>query len=262
MTINRLIGEKIKKLRTMVGYTQLELAKKMGVSRPTISQMENGEKKFTAEELISLSRIFNISVEQLLGLKEMPEVIVVEEKDSEAQKHDFRISVPQKNIEKIKEVLLYILNKVGSKPNIGEGVLYKIFYFIDFDFYEKYEEQLIGATYIKNHYGPTPVEFTKVVESMIHNNEIVKIENKYFNYPQTKYLPLRKPDLTKLKAHELEVIEDVINRLADMNAAQISNYSHKDVPWIVTDDGEKIEYETVFYRTPEYSVREYSEDDD
>lgn len=96
----------------------------MGVSRPTISQLENGEKKFTAEELISLSRIFNISVEQLLGLKEMPEVIVLEEKDSEAQKHDFRISVPQKNIEKIKEVLLYILNKVGSKPNIGESVLY------------------------------------------------------------------------------------------------------------------------------------------
>lgn len=82
------------------------------------------------------------------------------------------------------------------------------------------------------------------------------------SFTQTKYLPLRKPDLTKLKAHELEVIDDVINRLADMNAAQISNYSHKDVPWIVTDDGEKIEYETVFYRTPEYSVREYSEDDD
>jgi len=262
MNINRLIGGRIKKLRTMVGYTQLELAEKMGVSRPTISQLENGEKKFTAEELISLSRIFNISVEQLLGLKEMPEVIVLEEKDSEVQKHDFRISVPQKNLEKIKEVLLYILNKVGSKPNIGESVLYKILYFIDFDFYEKYEEQLIGATYIKNHYGPTPVEFAKVVESMINNNEIVKIEDKYFNYPQTKYLPLRKPDLTKLKAHELEVIDDVINRLADMNAAQISNYSHKDVPWIVTDDGEKIEYETVFYRTPEYSVREYSEDDD
>jgi len=29
-------------------------------------------------------------------------------------------------------------------------VLYKILYFIDFDYYEKYEEQLMGALYIKN----------------------------------------------------------------------------------------------------------------
>jgi len=43
-------------------------------------------------------------------------------------------------IEKFKEVLLYILGKVGSKPNIGQTVLYKLLYFIDFNYYEKYEE--------------------------------------------------------------------------------------------------------------------------
>ena len=73
-----------------------------------------------------------------------------------------RISDPQKNLEKFKEVFLYILNKVGSKPNIGETVIYKLLYFIDFNFYEKYEEQLIGAAYLKNRFGPTPVEFKKI----------------------------------------------------------------------------------------------------
>ena len=33
-------------------------------------------------------------------------------------------------------------------------VLYKLLYFIDFDYYEKFEEQLVGATYIKNHLDP------------------------------------------------------------------------------------------------------------
>ena len=61
---------------------------------------------------------------------------------------------------------MYVLSKVGSKPNVGESVLYKLLYFIDFNYYEKYEEQLIGATYIKNHYGPTPIEFVKIVEDM------------------------------------------------------------------------------------------------
>ena len=44
-----------------------------------------------------------------------------------------------------------------------------------------------------------------------------------------------------------------------MNAAVISEYAHRDVPWIVTPDQQQIHYESVFYRTPEYSVREYSE---
>jgi hypothetical protein len=35
----------------------------------------------------------------------------------------------------------------------------------------------------------------------------------------------------------------------------------KDVPWMVTQPKEIIDYETVFYRNPDYSVREYCGDD-
>jgi len=72
---------------------------------------------------------------------------------------------------------------------------------------------------------------------------------------QRKYLPLRAPDLSILKANELKMIDKVLEKLSDMNAAQISEYSHNDVPWLTTDDGEIIEYESVFYRTPAYSMR-------
>lgn len=178
----------------------------------------------------------------------------------ETSKSEIRISVPQKNLSKFKEVLLYVLNKVGSKPNIGETVLYKLLYFIDFDFYEKYEEQLVGASYIKNHYGPTPVEFKEIVNDM-EDKDLVEVQNQYFQYPQRKYLPLRPPDLSLLKAHEVKVIDEILERLSDMNANQISEYSHGDVPWKTTDDGEIIDYESVFYRTVPYSVRKYSEDE-
>jgi transcriptional regulator with XRE-family HTH domain len=232
----------------------------LGASRPTISQIENGERKITADELIKLSEIFNLSIDGLLDLEKQPEVILLENKKEKKIKSQIRISVPQKNLEKFKEVFLYLLNMIGSKPNIGETVIYKLLYFIDFDFYEKYEEQLIGATYIKNHYGPTPIEFKKIIDKMTEDEEIIKVESSYFDYPQTKYLPLRKPDLSKLKANEIELIDDVLNRLSDMNATQISEYSHNDVPWLTTEDGKIIEYESVFYRTPPYSLREYGED--
>jgi Plasmid maintenance system antidote protein len=243
-------------LRTKAGISQQRLAELLAISRPAISQIENGGRKVSADELDRLAKIFNISVNSLLNKERKPEVILKEKAVEKKLRPSIRINVPQNNLEKFKEVLLYILNKVGSKPNIGETVIYKLLYFIDFDFYEKYEEQLIGATYVKNHYGPTPVEFEKIAGKMT-DKEIVRVKSSYFNFPQTKYLPLRKPDLTKLKASEIEVVDNVLDKLSNMNASQISDYSHNDVPWLTTEDGKIIEYESVFYRTAPYSVREY-----
>jgi len=254
------LGKTIKNLREQIGISQQKLADSLGVLRPTISQIENGERKITADELVELSQIFNISIEHLLGFRKEPEVVLLEGGEEKKMEPGIRINVPQKNLRKFREVLLYILNKVGSKPNIGETVVYKLLYFMDFDFYEKYEEQLIGATYIKNNFGPTPVEFKKIVDRMIRDKEIEKVKSDYFTFPQTKYLPLRKPNLTELKASEVQLIDDVLCRLSDMNATQISDYSHNDVPWLTTKNGQRIEYESVFYRTPPYSVREYAED--
>src|SRR3990170_603953 len=260
MSIYEKIGHRIKMLREKTGMSQNMLSQKMDISRPAVSQIESGERKISADELQKLSHVFRVSVDDLLNPVKEPEVHLHKGKEWKTAKPKMRISVPQKNLQKFKEVLLYILNKVGAKENIGETVIYKLLYFIDFDFYEKYEEQLIGATYIKNKYGPTPVEFVKIVERMIKDEEVEKVKSEYFKLQQTKYLPRRKPDLTKLTATEVEVIDDVLNRLSDMNASQISAYSHGDVPWVTTNDGDAIEYESVFYRTPPYSVRAYAEE--
>jgi len=251
------LGLKIRTIRERLGLKQEKLAHSMGISRVSLSQIENGERKISAEEIARLAKIFNLSSDLLLDLEKDIEMIVEKTKESPRDKQEIRISVPQKNLEKFKEVLLYVLNKIGSKPNVGEAVLYKLLYFIEFDFYEKYEEQLIGATYIKNHYGPTPKEFIKIVSEM-EGKDISKVKDKYFQYPQTKYLPLRAPDLTILKAHEIKMIDEVIDRLSDMNASEIRDHSHGDVPWLTTEDGKVIEYESVFYRTHPYSVRSYS----
>ena len=254
------IGNRIKGIREREGLSQEDLAKRMEINRVAVSQIENGKRKICTEEIISLSRIFNVSTDILLNLEKDIEVIFEKSKEGKPEeKQEIRISVPQQNVEKFKEVLLYILGKVGSKPNIGQTVLYKLLYFIDFNYYEKYEEQLIGATYVKNHHGPTPKEFIKIVKEM-EGKDLVKIQDKYFQYPRTKYIPLRNPDLSQINSQELKVIDDVLNRLSDMNATQISEYSHNDVPWLAAEKGEVIEYESVFYRTTPYSVREYSEE--
>jgi uncharacterized phage-associated protein len=66
-----------------------------------------------------------------------------------------------------------------------------------------------------------------------------------------------KPDLTLLKASEKEIIDQVVNQLGDFSAKAISDYSHKDMPWKATKDGEIIDYELAFYREVPFSARVY-----
>lgn len=252
------LGKRIKALREALRISQEELSQRLGLDRASLSLIENDKRSLKADELILLSKSLNISIDELLNLKSSTEVILEHAQKPKEKKTDLRISVPRKNLKKFKEVLLYILGKVGAKPNVGETVLYKLLYFIDFNYYEKYEEQLIGATYIKNHHGPTPIEFQSIVNEMIENKEIEVVKSKYFQHLQKKYLPHQEPDLSVFNANEIKVIDDVLQKLSGMNASTISEYSHQDVPWMVTSERQKIDYESVFYRTPAYSVREYS----
>jgi transcriptional regulator with XRE-family HTH domain len=254
------LGHRIKALREAEGLSQEALAKELDIHRVALTQIENAQRDVSAEELAALSKAFGISTDVILDLKKEIEVVLqIQNKPKKTEPSDMRISVPQEKVDKFKEVLLYILNQVGSRPNVGETVIYKLLYFIDFDFYEKYEDQLIGATYIKNKFGPTPVEFAKIVRKMTDSGEMCQIKTSRSGFEQRKYLPNRQPDLSKLGAHEIKLIDEVLERLSHMGARQISDYSHGDIPWITTEEQKPIEYEAVFYRTPQYSVRDYGE---
>ncbi len=74
------IGHRIKELREQLGISQQRLADLLGVLRPTISQIENGERRVSVDELIKLLEIFNLSVESLLDLRKEPVVILRDSK--------------------------------------------------------------------------------------------------------------------------------------------------------------------------------------
>ncbi|MFA5791441.1 MAG: type II toxin-antitoxin system antitoxin SocA domain-containing protein [Candidatus Paceibacterota bacterium] len=248
-------------LRNNQGISQAFVAEKIGVSRASYIEIEKGAKELTLSQAHTIAKIFNITLAELISGEKISDVKVsINDRPEKKEKQEIRIDVPQKNLKKFKEVLLYVLEKVGSKSNVGMTVIYKLLYFIDFDYYEKFEEQLVGATYIKNHFGPTPVEFKKIVESMESKGELETVKSKYFLHEQTKYLPRREPDISVLNAKEIKHIDEVLSRLSDKSATELSEYSHKDVPWIGTQDGKIISYESVFYRTPETSVRIYADD--
>ncbi|MDO8743396.1 MAG: DUF4065 domain-containing protein [Candidatus Azambacteria bacterium] len=256
--------KKIKTFREQRRFSQEYIANKLNISRPTYMQIENGGRELTISEAKILAEIFDMSLENFLAGKESAKQIIIIKGKKEMKKKDnneIRINIPQEKANKFEQVLLYILAKIGGKPNIGQTVLYKLLYFIDFDYYEKYEEQLIGARYIKNTHGPTPIMFVKIIDRLEKERKVEKVKSKFYKYEQTKYLvnPDMPLNLSALSAQELAHIDWEIDRLGDLTATQISALSHIDTPWVAAGDRKPLEYEHVFYRPEETSVREYEE---
>ena len=238
--------------------TQEYLASELELSRPTYMQIERGGRELTIREAKRLAGIFDLSLEDFLAGRETTHTVKLNKPS--ARKDTLRIRVTEKNLDTFKQVLLYVLNKVGGKPNVGETVLHKLLYFIDFDYYEKFEENLMGATYIKNHHGPTSVELGSILKDMQESGDIEAVRSQYFKYRQKKYLPLKRPNLDALSARDVEHIDGVLARLSDKNAKEIEQYSHEDIPWKSAQDGEPLSYESVFYRDERYSVRNYDDE--
>jgi transcriptional regulator with XRE-family HTH domain len=256
----RNISQNIVQFRKKAGMSQEQVAEQLGLNRVSYLQLEKGNRKLMAEELIDLSELFQVSPEVILGLRKEPEVRLKAKPKAAKSEAGLRISVPSKNVAKFRQVLLHLLGKIGSQPNVGKSVINKLFYFIDFDYYEKFEEQLTGAVYIRNHFGPTPVAFPEIVELMERQGEIKKEMIDYHGKRQEKYIPLKEAELSILNGRELQHVDSVIERLKHMSAAQIQEYSHGDIPWKTTPEGKPIDYEAVFYRQAPYSVRAYDDD--
>lgn len=253
------LGGRISKLRKSKGYSQDELAKLLEISRPSFTQIELGNRNLSVLELKKIADNLAVSIDKLLSQDFTTEDINFTTTEN-IDIQELRISIPKLKIDKFKDILLYILEKCAGKPNIGETLLYKLLYFSDFNYYEIYEEHLTGAEYRKLPFGPVPQKLDSIIKQMIASKMIERFITEYHGYPQTRYIPLTKPNIKNLKASEKDILDKVIDQYSDWSASAISDYSHKDMPWLASKDGEVIDYELAFYREHPYSARTYDDD--
>ncbi|MCM1290154.1 MAG: helix-turn-helix domain-containing protein [Corallococcus sp.] len=64
-----LLGQRLSELRQEMDLTQVELANAIGVSKGCISLWENGLREPTLTSLIALAQYFDITLDELVGLK-------------------------------------------------------------------------------------------------------------------------------------------------------------------------------------------------
>ena len=159
------IGSRISNLRKSKGYSQNDLAKLLKISRPSLTQIELGKRNLSAIELKKISDNLSISIDKLLSSDFKIDTAEFE-LDKEEKNQELRISVPKLKVNKLKDILLYVLEKCAGKPNVGETLLNKLLYFSDFNYYEIYEEHLSGAEYRKLPFGPVPQRINSIINQI------------------------------------------------------------------------------------------------
>lgn len=66
-----MLNRRIRELRQSRGFSQVELASKLGVTKQSVSNWENDNIQPSIEMLIQLAKVFSVSTDYLLGLDDV-----------------------------------------------------------------------------------------------------------------------------------------------------------------------------------------------
>lgn len=80
-------SQNVKNLRLEKGWSQQDLADRVGLNKMTISQYENGKRKPSFEIVMALAHVFNSDMNYLLGFTDKLEKPAGDETDIVADKH-------------------------------------------------------------------------------------------------------------------------------------------------------------------------------
>lgn len=71
-----MLGERINKMRTACNWSQVDLAKRLSISKQTVSNWENENIQPSIDMLVRLSKTFGVTTDYLLGLDDIPRLNV------------------------------------------------------------------------------------------------------------------------------------------------------------------------------------------
>lgn len=111
MTIE--IADRLVKLRKKYGYSQEELADKLGLSRQAVSKWERAEASPDTDNLICLAKLYGVSLDELLATDEDINTIVQEQVKEEAPAQEEKVEIN-------KDDHVIFVGKDGKKVTIND----------------------------------------------------------------------------------------------------------------------------------------------
>lgn len=216
-----MLCQNIEQTRKMMKMTQGEMAEKLGMSRPTYINLENGEREPTVSELERIAAIFGVSASELLG--------------------------GLRNNKKFEQMYFYILRKFRN--GVPKTKLAKMLYLADFSYFYDNLEPMSGVTYIRRDYGPVADIFFEMTERLFDEGKIriCTLDRAML----IKSVSIVEDD-SLLNKEEKQRIDEIVDCWGDKNTQEIVNFTHEQKPWKACMDGERIPYSLIIQEDPDH----------
>ena len=224
--------QKVKDFRIKNNLSQEQVAKAIGVSRPTYTAIEAGKQYLSAEEAQKLASLLGISIDELL-------------------------SGNIANIEKYKQmILVYLRMNLSNKGDgkIPKTKLAKLLYLADFAWYYDHLESMSGMPYRRIAYGPVPDTFFRALDEL---EEAGKISNERKDIDGKEMFLIGESEsninekISTLSAEEVKLMKEIGKKWKDKKTKEIVNFTHNQLPYKLCRPDEIIPYELITQEDPE-----------
>ncbi len=151
--------------------------------------------------------------------------------------------------DKFKSMIVFIVSSVNDRdalPPIDRRGLSILCYLCDFNHYELYDRTISGATYVHLKSGPMPTRFCDAMDDLITDEKLCDM-NGNINIVKTE-LKLNVCD-NALNETETSTIRETIKDNIDLDTKNLMKKSKKDIPWMVSYEGQELNPDFTFYRT-------------
>jgi len=144
--------------------------------------------------------------------------------------------------DKLKELIWFICKNYNYDLYITK--LWKLVFFVDADFYEKYNSTISDVKYIKNNYGPTPSYSTaeKALNELIKEGFISKSKN-------DSYIAINDLGLKYLDSQKVDAIRSTCEKYYKLSTRDICLLAHKDPIYLSAEKkNDLLDFDFVIYR--------------
>jgi transcriptional regulator with XRE-family HTH domain len=216
------LSQNIEKMRKDRNITQEQMAREIGLSRPTYINVESGERDPSASELEKIAAIFGVPPGELL-------------------------SSPRNN-KKFEQMYFYILRKFAK--GVPKTKLAKLLYLTDFATFYDTLEPMSGVSYVRRKYGPVPDIFFELTENLFDTGKI-NIEPLDGGALMIKSTSKDISD-DLLSDKDKGLMDKICSLWKDKRTQTIVNFTHEQKPWKACRDGEYIPYSLIIQEDPEH----------
>jgi len=249
--------DEIKEWRKTRDIKQSELAKLIGLGATTLSRYENGALQDEAhDKLLSLV----MEDENFAQLVQESEDVFTSAKKEKLLK---QFQNEATNVNSNNRIIINLHRyepcefsgyKRFDLPRLRSAVLFfasegvfktklnKMLFYADFKHFKEYALSITGIEYAHLPYGPVPNNF-EMYYAMLCSGKGIDIQEEYVgDCVGERIYALEKPELTLFSVTELKILAEVKEYFSKFSANDLKNFSHTEVGYERTRDGELISY--------------------